>query len=69
MSQVYFYTNATVFDAIPTGGLNGTGDGVGNGSNNITGSSACEAVRGDGERRALMRRGGRGPQWDRGRRR
>ena len=42
--QVHFYTNATVFDAIPTGGLNGTGDGAGDGSGNRTTSARCEAV-------------------------
>ena len=27
--QLRFFTNATVFDETPTGGYNGTGDGVG----------------------------------------
>ncbi|GAX86093.1 hypothetical protein CEUSTIGMA_g13506.t1 [Chlamydomonas eustigma] len=32
--QVFFYTNATKFNAIPTGGLNGTGNGAGSGASN-----------------------------------
>lgn len=39
--QVFFFTNATVFDAIPTGGHLGNGTGA----DNARTLSACSAVR------------------------